>query len=208
MGRLSGMKGCGWPRMRRCIIADAQYHSDEAGWAILSCVALFHFFSSPFPPSLPPSLKTPPPMAANLRRHHAPLLGAVCGSQGAPRGQGWTPSVPEHESAACREGGRVGGREGGREGGRPPNRRNTQIYPSLPPLPSSLPPYLPIRQPTQGADSLEKVIVFYLELAERRMGEARKKADVASISAASATITDLENDLVGREGGREAASWC
>ena len=60
-----------------------------------------------------------------------------------------------------------------------------------------------IFQHNQGSDSLEKVIVFYVDLAERKMNEVRKKADAAAVSAASAKITDLENDLVRREGGRE-----
>ncbi|KAM3569123.1 hypothetical protein VYU27_008772 [Nannochloropsis oceanica] len=57
-----------------------------------------------------------------------------------------------------------------------------------------------------GGDSLEKVIVFYVELAERRMGEARKKADAAAVSAASATITDLENDLSSSSSSSSASS--
>ncbi|TFJ82843.1 hypothetical protein NSK_005850 [Nannochloropsis salina CCMP1776] len=94
------------------------------------------------------------------------------------------------------------GREGGREGGR--DRITTLTYvrtwsanrvrrgthpPSLPP---SLHPF-PVRE---GGDSLEKVIVFYVDLAERRAGEARQKADAAAVVAASAQIADLENDLV------------
>lgn len=45
-------------------------------------------------------------------------------------------------------------------------------------------------------DSLEKVITFYVDLAERRCNEARKQADAAALAAASAKITDLENDVV------------
>jgi hypothetical protein len=55
----------------------------------------------------------------------------------------------------------------------------------------------------KGGDSLEKVIVFYVDLAERRAGEARQKADAAAVVAASAQIADLENDLVGSGRGRE-----
>lgn len=48
----------------------------------------------------------------------------------------------------------------------------------------------------QGGDSLEKVITFYVDLAEKRCNEARKQADAAAVAAASARITDLENDVV------------
>jgi hypothetical protein len=48
----------------------------------------------------------------------------------------------------------------------------------------------------QGGDSLEKVISFYVDLSERRCNEARKQADAAAVAAASAKITDLENDVV------------
>jgi len=92
-------------------------------------------------------------------------------------------------------------RKGGREGStRMKNGfQNSHNYLLLP---SSF-LLISIFQHDQGSDSLEKVIVFYVDLAERKMNEARKKADAAAVSAASAKITDLENDLVRREEGRE-----
>lgn len=36
-----------------------------------------------------------------------------------------------------------------------------------------------------------------MDLSEKRCNEARKQADAAAVAAASARITDLENDVVG-----------
>lgn len=48
----------------------------------------------------------------------------------------------------------------------------------------------------QGGDSLEKVILFYVDLAEKKVAEASERAKAVNLAAAAAKISDLENDVV------------